>query len=163
MAVGAVNHYLRDMIKAGYIEVANRNVRPFAYRLTGHGRRYRRELSHDHYSWLLGNLRAMERRISTALNELKRCGAKRIVFYGADDVMEATHRLTKALGLEVVGVVDDDVAKHGMLKTGLVVTGPASIRKLAPDAVLVTTLRHSREIELTVDRELRSSTILWEL
>ena len=44
------------MIEAGYIEVANRSVRPFAYKVTRYAERYRRLLSHEHCSWLLGGL-----------------------------------------------------------------------------------------------------------
>jgi len=163
MAVSAVNRSLQDMIRAGYVEIANPNVRPFAYKLTRTGERYRRELSHDHYRWLLGRLRLMERRITAALCELKRRGARRVVFYGAGEVMEATHGLAKAVGLEVVGVVDDDVAKQGLTKGGLVVRSPASINSLGPDAVVITTFRHAREIESKVDRGLPSSIMMWEL
>ena len=82
MAVSAVNRHLHDMIEAGYLQVANRNVRPFAYKLTISGKQYRQLLSHEHYSWVLGNLRAVEQRISSALRELKRRGVTRMVFYG---------------------------------------------------------------------------------
>lgn len=101
MAVGVINRYLHDMIDAGHIEVANRSVRPFAYKVTHDGKRYRRWLSHEHYSWVLGNLRDVEQRISSALRELKRSGVLRVVLYGAGGVMEATYRLAKALGFQV--------------------------------------------------------------
>ncbi len=163
MAVGAVNRHLHDMIEAGYLEVANRNVRPFAYRLTISGKQYRQMLSHEHYSWVLGNLRAVEQRISSALRELKTHGVTRVVFYGAGEVMEAAHRLTKAAGLEVLGVVDDDVSKHGSMKDGLVVRPPSAISQLEPDAVVITTFRHAREIRLKIDPSLRPSIRVWEL
>ena len=163
MAVGAINRHLHDMIEAGYIEVANRNVRPFAYKLTHNGKNYRRLLSHEHYSWVLGSLRAIEQRISSALHELKRRGAKRLVFYGAGDIMEVTCRLTSAVGFEVVGVVDDEVAKHGKTKDGLVVQTPGAINQLEPDAVVVTTFRHARAIQRKINPALRSSILIWEL
>ncbi len=163
MAVSAVNRHLHDMIEAGYLQVANRNVRPFAYKLTISGKQYRQLLSHEHYSWVLGNLRAVEQRISSALRDLKRGGVTRVVFYGAGEVMEAAHRLTKAAGLEVLGVVDDDVSKHGSMKDGLVVRPPSAINRLEPDAVVITTFRHAREIQLKIDPSLHSSIRVWEL
>ena len=163
MAVGAINRHLHDMIEAGYIELANRNVRPFAYRFTRKGKRYRRQLSHEHYRWVLGNLRAVEQRISSALGELKRGGVTRVVFYGAGEVMDATHRLTKAVGLEVVGVVDDDATKHGLMKGELVVKAPGAVNELEPDAVVITTFRHAREIQQKIDPSFRSSIQVWEL
>ena len=163
MAVSAVNRHLHDMIEAGYLKVANRNVRPFAYKLTITGKQYRQLLSHEHYSWVLGNLRAVEQRISSALWELKRRGVTRVVFYGAGEVMEAAHRLTKAVGLEVLGVVDDDVSKHGSMKDGLVVRPPSVLSQLELDAVVITTFRHAREIQPKIDPSLRSSIRVWEL
>ena len=163
MAVGAVNRHLHDMIEAGYLEVANRNVRPFAYKLTISGKQYRQMLSHEHYSWVLGNLRAVEERISSALRELKTRGVTRVVFYGAGEVMEVTYRLSKVLGLQVLGVVDDDFARHGLMKDGLLVEAPGTINQLAPDAVVITTFRHAREIRLKIDPSLRSSIRVWEL
>ncbi len=163
VAVSAVNRHLHDMIEAGYLEVANRNVRPFAYKLTISGKQYRQLLSHEHYSWVLGNLRAVERRISSALRELKRGGVTRVVFYGAGEVMEAAHRLAKVVGLEVLGVVDDDVSKHGSMKVGLVVRPPSAISQLELDAVVITTLRHAREIRAKIDPLVGSSIQVWEL
>lgn len=112
MAVGAVNGMCMTSSRPAASK-PNRGVRPFAYRLTHCGKRYRRRLSHEHYSWVLGNLRAIEQRISSVLGELKRRGVTRVVFYGAGEVMEATCRVSQAVGLQVVGVVDDDATKHG--------------------------------------------------
>ena len=164
IAVGAVNRHLHRMIEAGYIAVANRDVRPFAYKLTRYGERYRRLLGHEHYIWVLGNLRAVEQRISSALRELIRRDVTRVVFYGAGEIMEATYRLAKVVGLQVVGVVDDDAAKHGsLIEDGLVVKPPAAINQLEPDAVVITTIRHARDIQLKIDAPLRSSIQVWEL
>ena len=147
MAVGAVNRHLQDMIEAGHIAVTNRSVRPFAYRLTRCGKRYLRLLSHEHYSSVLSNLRLVERRISSALREQVRRDITRVVFYGAGDMMEAAYRLAKVVGVDVVGVVDDDGTKHGLLiEDGLVVKPPSAINELEPDAVVITTIsgRHIR-------------------
>ena len=37
VAVGTVNRLLNDMVEAGYVQVFNRGVRPFAYKLTNDG------------------------------------------------------------------------------------------------------------------------------
>jgi hypothetical protein len=88
---------------------------------------------------------------------------ERVFFYGAGDIMEATHRVATRVGLRVVGVVDDDPTKHGLRKGGLVVGPPSAINRLEPDAVLITTLRHAEEIQLKMDVSLRSSVEVWEL
>ena len=151
------------MVQAGYVRVPNRGVRPFAYRVTDDGERYQRKLSLEHYSWVLGSLRRLEQRIRSTLCELQHRGVRRVVFYGAGDVMEATCRVASGVGLQVVGVVDDDPAKHGLRKGGLVVEPASAINDLEPDAVLITTLRHAGEIQLKIHPSLRSSVELWEL
>ncbi len=134
VAVGTVNRLLGEMVEAGYVEVFNRDVRPFAYKVTDNGRRYERRLGLEQYSWALSSLRRLEQRIRAALSELQRQGVKRVVFYGAGDVMEATYRVA-----------------------------PSGINELEPDAVLITTLRHAEEIEVKIDASLRSSVEVREL
>jgi len=77
--------------------------------------------------------------------------------------MEATYRVASGVGLQVVGVVDDDPTKQGTHKGGLLVGPPSAINELEPDAVLITTLRHAEEIQLKMDLCLRSSVEVWEL
>jgi DNA-binding Lrp family transcriptional regulator len=163
VAVGTVNRLLSDMVEAGYVQVFNRDVRPFAYRVTDDGQRYGRRLGLEHYSWVLGSLRRLEHRIRTKLLELRSRGVERVVFYGAGDVMEATYRVASGVGLRVVGVVDDDPTKQGQQKGGLTVEPPSAINELEPDAVVITTLRHTEEIQLKMDASLRSSVEVWEL
>ena len=163
VAVGTVNRLLSDMVEAGYVQVFNRDVRPFAYRVTHDGQRYQRRLGLEQYSWVLGSLHRLEQRIRAKLLELRTRGVERVVFYGAGDVMEATNRVASGVGLQVVGVVDDDPTKQGQHKGGLVVSAPSAINELEPDAVLITTLRHAEEIQLKMDESLRASVEVWEL
>lgn len=163
VAVGTVNRLLGEMVEAGYVQVSNRGVRPFAYRVTDDGQRYERRLGLEHYSSVLGSLRRLEQRIRAKLGELKSRGVERVVFYGAGDVMEATCRVAGAVGLQVVGVVDDDPAKQGAYNAGWVVEPPSAINELEPDAVLITAPRQAEEIQLKMDASLRSSVEVWEL
>ena len=161
--MGTVNRLLNGLVESGFVQVFNRGVRPFAYRVTDDGVRYARRLSLEQYSAVLDILRRLEDQIRRTLSELKERGVKRVVFYGAGTVMEATYRVVSALGLDVIGVVDDDVAKQGLRKAGLVVGPPRVINDLRPDAVLITTFRHAEEIQVKIDPSLRSSVEIWQL
>jgi DNA-binding MarR family transcriptional regulator len=163
VAVGTVNRLLNDMIAAGYVRVSNRGVRPFAYRVTDHGRSYQRRLGLEHYSWALGTLRRLEQRTRATLSGLKSRGLKRVVLYGAGEVMDATWRVASRVGLRVIGAVDDDVAQQGRRRGGLIVTAPNAINRLEPDAVLITTPRHAAEIQRAIAPALRSRVEVWEL
>ena len=161
--MGTVNRILNDMVQGGYVRVFDRGVRPFAYQVTDDGRRYQRRLGLEHYSWVLGSLQRLEQRIRSTLRELKSRGVKRVVFYGAGDVMEATYRVASGVGLRVVGVVDDDATKRGLRKAGLVVRPPSAINELEPDAVLITTLCHAEEIRRKMNASLRGTVEVWEI
>lgn len=163
MAVGVVNQCPSEMIGLGYLRVVNPDVRPFAYKLTPRGTSYRRRLRHEHYRSVLGSFRAVEERMRSRLDELKRRGVCRVVFYGAGEVMEIALPLAQTVGLEVLGLVDDDSTKHGAIKNGLLIQGPRAIGFLEPDAVLISTFRHAREIRRKIDRALRGSVHVWEL
>src|SRR6266702_467625 len=71
VAGGTINRLLSDMVEAGYVQVFNRGVRPFAYKVTGDGLQYERRLGIEHYSYVLVGMRRLEQRIRATLCELK--------------------------------------------------------------------------------------------
>ncbi len=158
-----INRQIREFLEAGHVEVVDAGVKPFAYRLTREGREYRQRLSHQHYRSVLGDLRDVRDRITRRLRDIQRGGVRRVVFYGSGDVMEVTYPLAKSLGLDVVGLVDDDESKHGSAKGSMVIGPPNSINELEPDAVVITTFRHAGEIRGKIDPGLRPSMTIIEL
>jgi DNA-binding MarR family transcriptional regulator len=149
MAASRVNRIINALIDRGHVAVGDTAVRPYAYRLTAPGRAYLKELSFDHYASVVGRFRHVEARIRERLAAIRDAGSERVVFYGAGEVMEVAYPLARRLGLRVVGVVDDDPSKHSSQR-GIPVGPPAWIRELAPDAVVITTLRHADEIRARV-------------
>lgn len=146
MGVSRVNRIIRALVDAGHVEVADGSVRPFAYRLTPVGKVYLQELSYDNYAAVVGRFRKVQERIRTRLVELRRTGVQRVVFYGAGEVMEVAYPLAQEIGLEVVGAVDDDPGKQGRGTGPVRVGAPTSVRDLAPDAIVITTFRHTDAI-----------------
>lgn len=163
IAASLVNRTIRELLDGGYLTVVSRDVMPFAYRLTAAGKDYHSELSHYHYSSVVGSFRNLQERIRRTLREIEAKNMGRVVFYGAGEIMEVTFPLASALSLEVVGVVDDDPAKQGSRKGQLVVRPSASINELEPDVVLISTFRHARKIRSKLNPELRSSVRVLEL
>jgi DNA-binding MarR family transcriptional regulator len=149
IAASRVNRIINALVECGNVAVSDTTVRPYAYRLTQRGRAYLQELSYDHYASVVGRFREVEARIQARLAELRSDGAETVVFYGAGEVMEVAYMLAQRLGLSVVGVVDDDPAKHSTERR-ITIGPPASIRDLAPDAVAITTFRHADEIRTRV-------------
>lgn len=161
MALTRVNRMIAGLALAGYVEVVDEHVRPFAYRLTRSGRDYRERLDRDHFRSVVGSFRKAQDRINGRLGKLKGEGSCRLLLYGAGDVMEVTLPLAKAMGLQVIGIVDDDPRKQGSRRGDLTVLQPDAINRLEPDAVLITTFRHASEIRERIAPELRSKVRVW--
>ena len=142
LATSLVNGLIRELLDGGHLEVVDRSVRPYAYRLTPPGRQYRRRLSHQHFESVLTSFRRLQDRIRGRLREIRKDGVERLAFYGSGDVMEVTAPLAEALALTVVGVVDDDREKQGTERGGHVVRCPTTLAELEPEGVLITTVRH---------------------
>ena len=66
-------------------------------------------------------------------------GVRRVAFYPFGETAEAAYAAMDGLGFELVGIVDDSVAKQGLRFHGLRVETPSSLAALAPEAVIVTT------------------------
>jgi DNA-binding MarR family transcriptional regulator len=146
IAPSRVNRVIRGLVSAGRVEVVDHAVRPYAYRLTVEGRSYLQRLAHEHDAVVVARYRSVQHRIGVTLENLRLRGIERLVFYGAGEVMEVAHSAAVTLGFEVVGIVDDDPAKHGAAKGGLAVLPPASVSRLDPEALVITTFRHADEI-----------------
>jgi DNA-binding MarR family transcriptional regulator len=145
MAASRVNRIIRSLVDGAHVEVTDEGLRPFAYKLTKTGQAYLQELSYDHYATAVGRFREVQERIATRLTQIKEQGVERVVLYGAGEVMEVTYPLACNIGLEVVGVVDDDPGKQGDADL-FKVAAPNQIIRLAPDAVVITTFRHADQI-----------------
>ena len=140
-----VNRLIRELVDDGQVEVDD-TVRPFAYRLTPTGRDYHRRLAYRQDRSVVQRFRAMQARIGRRLQDLRDQEVDRLVLYGAGRVMEVTLPLARGLGLEVVGIVDDDPEKQGRMRGGLRVRRPEEVGELLPATILITTYRHAGEI-----------------
>lgn len=163
ISVGLVNSCLQKLIADGHVRVADRRVRPYAYRLTPAGHERRRHLRFEHYQSVLGSYQAVERRIHERLAELRGKGVRRVLFYGAGEVMELAAEAAAELGLEVDAALDDDESKHGTERYGLPVRPPTALHRLNPDAVVITTFRHALPIEQRLQADGGQGRFVWHL
>ena len=154
MGTARVNRLISELMESGHLAVVDRNVRPYAYRLTDAGERYLRQLRHEHYRLVMDDYRRVRRRIGARLKELRKEGLQRVVFYGAGEVMDVSFPLAETAGLEVVAVVDDDKKKQGAESVAGVVQDPARLSELSVDGVVVTSFQHAGDILDRVRNEL---------
>lgn len=163
VSLGMVNRLLGTLLAQNHLEMAEEGVRPFKYRVTAAGERYRRELIHHQYRNVVNSVKEIQARILKGLQDLAAKGVKRVVFYGAGEVMELTKPLAESVGFDILGIVDDNCKLHGSTRAGLVVQTSQALRTLRPDAVVVTTFRYAGDIEQRLQQSRLGKVVVWEL
>ena len=157
MAGSLVNRLIGRLRDDGHVEVVDRGVRPFAYRLTARGRRHRAQLCKEHCRDVLRQFKRLKRRIRGCLNGLKEDGIERLVLYGSGDLACIIASSAADADLQVVGVVDEGesqaMGEEGTSQVaGFVVDRPAALQDLAADAVLNASFVETEKVRELVER-----------
>ena len=129
--------YVADLEERALVERADGEAG--RYRLTTAGRRRLHLLIVDLERELTGLHDAARELLRRNFVPLAIEGVRRVAFYPFGETAEAAYAAMDGLGFELVGIVDDSVAKQGLRFHGLRVETPSSLAALAPEAVIVTT------------------------
>lgn len=146
-----VNRLLKELLEQGLVTVDDRDVRPFAYRLTENGRDVWQELRHQHALSVVAEFQKLQTRITRRLRVIRSAAIQQAAFYGAGEVMEVALPLAPEAGLDVVAIVDDDPARHGQHPMGPIVVGPKDLDQITMDGLVITTFRHAPAIRRTLE------------
>jgi FlaA1/EpsC-like NDP-sugar epimerase len=87
-----------------------------------------------------------KRQVEKRLQELHQQGLERVVLFGAAETGELVYSAAKGTNLQIVGWVDNDLAKHTIRFGEMPVTCPALIESYRPDAVLIASSGKTQEI-----------------
>lgn len=159
VALGVTNACLKKMINKGLVKVKGVNHKRIAYYLTPRGFSEKTKLTYHFLQHTIRYYTNLKDNINAKLSSLSQAGHKRIVCYGAGEVMEVAFIILNESNFEllVLAIVDDNVDKHGKKMFGFEVRPPQAIKELRPDAVLVTSIRYKDKIirNLKNNRELK--------
>lgn len=158
VALGVTNTCLKKMVNKGLVKVKGINHKRIAYYLTPKGFSEKTKLTYHFLQHTIRFYSTIKDNISAKLSSLSQAGHRRIICYGAGEVMEVAFIILNETDLKllVLGIVDDDKKKHGKKMFGFVVQHPQIIKELKPDAVLISSMRYKDKImrNLNTDREL---------
>lgn len=158
VALGMTNACLKKMINKGLVKAKGINHKRIAYYLTPKGFSEKTKLTYHFLQHTIRYYSNLKNNISAKLSLLSQTGHRRIICYGAGEVLEVTFIILNETDLEllVLGIVDDDKDKQGKKMFGFVVQHPQTIKELKPDAILITSIRYRDKImrRLNNDREL---------
>ncbi|MFC1698972.1 winged helix-turn-helix transcriptional regulator [Candidatus Omnitrophota bacterium] len=158
VALGVTNACLKKMINKGLVKVKGLNHKRIAYYLTPKGFGEKTKLTYHFLQHTIHYYSDLKDSISAKLSTLSEAGHRRIVCYGAGEVMEVAFIILNESNFNffVLAIVDDNVNKHGKKMFGFQVQPPQAIKDLKPDAVLITSIRYKNRImrNLTNNKEL---------
>ncbi len=158
VALGMTNACLKKMINKGLVKAKGVNHKRIAYYLTPKGFSEKTKLTYHFLEHTIRYYSNLKNSISAKLALLSKAGHKRIICYGAGEVMEVAFIILNESNFEflVLAIVDDNVNKHGKKMFGFQVQHPQTIKELKPDAVLITSIRYKDKImrNINSDREL---------
>lgn len=142
VALGVTNACLRKMIHKGHIKVKGINHKRIAYYLTPEGFSEKASLTYHFLQHTVNYYVRLKKNIAARLDFISGENIKKLVFYGAGEVMEVAFVCLHQTDLELVGIVDDSQEKQREKAFGFIIHNPDIMKELSPEAVLVTSIRY---------------------
>jgi len=146
VALGVTNACLKKMVNKGYIKIKGINHKRISYFLTPEGFSEKARLTYHFLEYTVHYYTNLKKDLSSKLNAISKESIRRVVYYGAGEVMEVAFVTLHETNLELLGIIDDDKEKHGKKMFGFVIQGPEIIKELKPDAVIITSIRYKDKI-----------------
>jgi len=159
VALGVTNACLKKMIRKGHIKVKGINHKRIAYYLTPEGFTEKTRLTYHFLQHTVSYYKNLKKNITVKLDEISKSGAKRIVFYGAGEVMEVAFICLQETDLELVGIADDSQDKQGNKIFGFSIQNSEVIKELKPDIILVTSIKYKDRMLLNLNRIIKGKGI----
>jgi len=141
-----VNAYVDSLVASGLVEVTGETNRTYRYHVTPAGRFRRDELFFQVTREVIQFYGRTKEEFVRRLEEHYVSGVRRVVLFGAAETAELVLMASRRNGLRVIGIVDNDPAKHGQKLGDVVITSPDTIEASRPDAVIITSFGHMEEI-----------------
>ncbi|KAF0218726.1 MAG: regulatory protein [Geobacteraceae bacterium] len=110
IALGLVNSYLKNLVAKGYVRVKNFPKNRYAYLLTPKGVTEKSRLAYQHLSYFTNLYTIARQDYAVLFRSLHAAGVEKVVFCGVDEVAEIAYLSIRGSGVELVAVMDDELA-----------------------------------------------------
>ena len=153
-----VNNYIKKFKQEGLITVTGNTNRTQRYHLTRKGHQTLRESLLSYSTEIVQLFGSVKLEIARILEGYYEEGIRTIALFGAAETAEVTHAAIKKTQLVMIGVVDSDPQKHGKPFNGLLISPPEELKRIQPDAVVITSFARQREIEKSIRKYIGKKT-----
>ncbi|MBF0118052.1 MAG: winged helix-turn-helix transcriptional regulator [Desulfobacterales bacterium] len=147
-----VNNYIKDLKQKGLIYVIGETSKTQQYYLTSEGKVLLRDLLLSFSAEIVNLYGTVKRDIAKILQTFYEEGIRTVVLFGVADTAEVVHVAIKNTQLIVIGAVDTDKAKQGKLFNGFIVQTPEELKKMRPDAIIITSFAKQEEIYVDIKK-----------
>jgi len=141
-----VNNYIKRLKQEGLITVSGTTNRTQSYHLTASGQKALRESILLYSTDIVQLYGLVKRELAKILNGYYEEGIRTVVLFGAAETAEVVHSAIKETPLVMIGVIDSDASKQGKPFNGLIIQPPEQLKRIHPDAVIITSFARQEEI-----------------
>ncbi|HIJ54523.1 MAG TPA: MarR family transcriptional regulator [Deltaproteobacteria bacterium] len=153
-----VNNYIKQFKGEGLITVSGNTNRTQRYHLTREGHQALRESLLSYSTEIVQLFGSVKQEIAKILGGYYEEGIRTIALFGAAETAEVAHAAIKKTQLVMIGVVDSDPQKQGKPFNGLLIQPPEELKRIQPDAVVITSFARQREIEKSIRQYISKKT-----
>jgi DNA-binding MarR family transcriptional regulator len=140
IALGVTNACIKRMARRGLIRLKGIPPRRIAYYITPKGFGEKAKLALKFFSYHIRHYAEIKNQIGRKLLEMQNSGVRRVVFCGVSDEMEVAYITLQGLDMELIGIIDDE-KNWGKNVFGYRVVGLGEVKRLKPDAILITSAK----------------------
>ena len=138
VALGLTNLMIRRLVKKGYVKAVSLQQNRIRYLITPKGITEKTRLTYEYLEYSLHLYRRVREVLSERLREVNRRGGTNVIFFGTGEVAEIAFLTLKELGLNLVGVIDDQAAGGSFL--GLPILRSEAVPHLSFDCGIISSL-----------------------
>ena len=140
VALGLTNLMIRRLVKKGYVKAVSLRQNRIRYLITPKGITEKTRLTYEYLEYSLHLYRRVREVLSERLREVSRRGGTNVIFFGTGEVAEIAFLTLKELGLNLVGVIDDQAAGGSFL--GLPILRSEATPHLSFDCGIISSLNN---------------------
>lgn len=151
IALAMVNQYLKDYEEKGFIVKDYVSKKFINYSLTNKGIEYMRWQNIGYLAETQNLYNQAKEDMTIFLNKLVEKKYRDIILYGAGEVAEIilqTLNDNKSILLNVISLIDDDIAKQGKKISNVTINSVDYIDKVKHDAIMISSYAKHKEIML---------------
>jgi DNA-binding MarR family transcriptional regulator len=158
IALGVTNACIKRMARRGLIRLKGIPPRRIAYYVTPKGFAEKAKLTLSFFSYNIHHYAEIKKEISKKLLKMQHSGVKRVAFYGVSDEMEVAYITLQGLDMKLVGIIDDE-KNWGKKVFGYEVIHPREAMNVAPDGILMTSVKDQASYIKNLNRQMESDSI----